>query len=276
MAHPIGEPSVQVNGVWSGMSPEGIQTFLGQMYHDAGVIPGNRASSTLVKGMTNWSYEVQPCAVFIWKAKSTRLGLVVPIDKVTLTVANPGGAARTDTIYVNVAGEVKVAQGTAAPAGTVVLDRRVIPAGAANTAASTSNWDVVYAVPTGASLGRLAYWQDPGGGASGTGRVVRYTKRFYVPSDRLVRIDLGTTIKSATSTPGAMHFEVIIDGTWTRHMRVAHTPTWNSQGLSWSTGISAGAHTVEVYTAGDGGGTWQYPTADALTEFSMWDMGVDD
>lgn len=278
MAHPIGLPSEQLpDGSWVGMTPEGIQRVIGQMYMSSGIVPGNR-TETRVKGTTGWSYQVPALSAFMWISYASRRGVLVPVEAESIPIPAPtGGASRTDVIYISLAGVVKVATGkTAAPEG-VVIDRMVIPAGATNTQGAVSNWDIQYAIPSGASLGRMAFWTDPGGGAAGTAAVRRYTKRFYLPSDRLFRIDLTSTIKAATPTgKGAMGVNVQIDGTWMRSMSCSYDNSWRTYGSTWSSGLSVGAHTVEVFTAWDTGDTYQLATGASATEFSLWDMGADD
>ena len=280
MGHPIGLPSEELaDGTWVGTTPEDVQLAIGQMYQNAGILPGDQAVSR-VKGTTGWSYAVPSLVAFIWTSRAARRAVLVPVEAETLPVSAPvGGAARTDTIYVGSDGVVKIAQGANAPGGAVVIDRMVIPAGATNTQGAVSNWDIVYAIPTGASLGRLAFWSSPGRTASNQTAVTVYTKRFFVPTDRLVRVDLNTTIRAAggaTGKSGRMAFGVRIDGGWARSLSAVYDHRYDTRSASWSTGVSGGSHTIEVWTQGCGGDPWEFTAGQASTEFSRWDMGVDD
>lgn len=280
MGFPIGLPSEQLpDGTWVGTTPEGIQRALGSMYSGPGVLPGNR-TATKASGTSGWAYKVPALTAFMWISHAERRGVLVPVEAETVPVSAPvGGAARTDTIYIDLDGVVKVAEGkTKAPAG-VTIDRMAVPAGATNTQGATSTWDTDYAIPAGASLGRLAYWQDPAGGAANQSKVTRYTKRIYVPSDRLVRVDLNTTIRAAggvTGTSGRMAFGVSINGVWSRSMSCVYGPYYDTRSASWSTGVSEGANEVTVWTEGYGGTAWEFAPGQAVTEFSLWDMGADD
>ena len=278
MGFPIGLPSEQLpDGSWVGTTPEGIQRALGNMYDSSGVLPGNR-TATKVSGTSGWAYNVPALTAFMWISYASRRGVLVPVEAETVPVSAPvGGASRTDTIYIDLDGVVKVAEGATSAPGGVTIDRMVIPAGAANTQGATSTWDTDYAIPAGASLGRLVYWSDPGGGAAGKSRTVRHTQRFHVPSDRLFRIDVTSTIKAATANgTGAMGMTISIDGTWVRSMSCAYDNAWRTYGASWSSGVTEGAHTIEIATAWDTGDTYQLATGQSRTEVSLWDMGVDD
>jgi len=246
------------------------------MYMNAGILPGNRVSSR-VEGTTAWSYKVPALTAFMWTSYASRQGVLVPVEAETIPVSAPvGGASRTDTIYIDLAGVVKVAEGkTSAPSG-VEIDRMVIPAGATNTRGAVSNWDIKYAIPTGASLGRLAYWAHPGSGTIKKPEVTHYTKRFYVPSDRLIKLDMGTTLKSAANAGGRAEFIVNIDGVWERRLACHHDANWRSYHGSWSTGVSVGEHTITVKTQGFGADDWTFNSSGFRTEFSLWDMGADD
>lgn len=276
MGFPIGLPSEeQPDGTWVGMTPEGIQRVLGNMYDTSGVLPGNRAE-TKVSGTSSWAYEIPSLAAFMWVSYADRKGLLVPVEAETIPVSAPvGGAARTDVIYVDSTGVVQVAEGRSSAPSGVTIDRMAIPAGASNTRGATSTWDTDYAIPAGASLGRLAHWADPGGGAAGTDRVTRHTQRFHVPSDRLLRVDVTSTIKSAVSSGrGGMGVILEIDGTWVRAMSCAYDDAWRTYGASWVAEVAEGAHTVEVITQWNTGDTYQLATGQSRTEVSVWDMGV--
>ena len=88
------------------------------------------------------------------------------------------------------------------PTGCTKIAEMRLPAGATSTANTTSNADVEYAVPYGASLGLLGSTQDttthdlkPD---SSTYTTVCSTK-FTVPTDRLIELDLNIAARSLKS-----------------------------------------------------------------------------
>lgn len=277
MGHPIGLPSEELaDGTWVGTTPEDVQLAIGQMYQNAGILPGNRATSR-VKGTSGWGYAVPSLVAFVWTSYAARRAVLVPVEADTLPVSAPsGGAARTDTIYVGSDGVVKIAQGSSAPGGAVVIDRMVIPAGATNTQGATSNWDIIYAIPTGASLGRLAHYDFPAAtwtGAKGKD-VVRYTKRFTVPTDRLVRVELSVSTKSVNSSTGWSAIGVEIDGTWRRALHATYSSDEETQSGTWTAELEAGAHTLTVFTVKFRGADFKTMPLASASEVNVWDAGV--
>src|SRR5699024_5281260 len=131
---------------------------LGSCYMNEGILPDG--GSVKVKGTSGWNYTVPAMTVFAYTSgASARRGVLIPIEQATIPVSAPtGGAKRTDTIYVEPdEGIVRVREGASTAPG-VIIDRVVIPASATNTQGISSNYDTVYAVPAGASLGRLVHW----------------------------------------------------------------------------------------------------------------------
>ena len=289
MAHPIGLPSEQLpDGSWVGMTPEGIQIAVGQMYHNAGVVPGDRAEAR-VKGTTSWAYAVPSLTAFVWTSLASRRAVLVPVEAETLPVSAPvGGAARTDTIYVRSDGVVRIAEGkTEAPGGSVVIDRMVIPAGATNTRGATSNWDIEYAIPAGASLGRLLHWDGTGTTQwTETMPTTRFTGRFSLPTDRVVRLEQIATLTTpdkAKNLPHYVAFTYKIDGSsWVKRAYFQADPTRQTRSVSMSIELPAGAHTLEVQTHirsfnGEQTGIdkiYVSESWDSALEMSLWDAGV--
>ena len=277
MGHPIGLPSEELaDGTWVGTTPEDVQLAIGQMYQNAGILPGNRATSR-VKGTSGWSYAVPSLVAFVWTSYAARRAVLVPVEADTLPVSAPtGGAARTDTIYVGSNGVVKIAQGSSAPGGAVVIDRMVIPAGATNTQGATSNWDITYAIPTGASLGQLVHWDIPAGTYSGaTGKdIIRHTKRFTVPTDRLVRVEISVSTQSTSSANGWSAIGVEIDGTWRRALHAAYDGREETRSAVWTAELPAGAHTLTVFTVHFAGTAFKTAPLASASEVNVWDAGV--
>lgn len=281
MGYPLGKAPVKVGEVptpdtmpvFQGTAPTDMQRIIGARYMASGVLANGGGT---VSGTSRMAYRVSPGAAFMWTDFEAKLGIEVPFDGVEVSTSPaPATGSRSDVIYVNSMGEVRVAQGaTKAPNG-VMLGRFIIPAGVTATQTVAPSVDRDYAILTGSTLGRLARWEDPGGGAAGTAEKTRFAGRFYLPSDRLVRIDLTSTLKAASSS-GAMVFIVELQnaaGTWRRQLNANFGGSWGTVSATWTTGTREGANTITVKTKGLAGGSWQF-TSTAPTEMSVWDAGV--
>lgn len=270
MAYPIGKAPL-ADG--TGTTPTEFQRWLGAQFHTSGIIPTEHGRVT-VTGTSSMAYRVSAGAVVLIDGNG--LGLGFGIEAQTLpTAAAPATGSRTDRIVMDRAGRVSVTQG-AAPAGGITLASFTVPAGVTSTAAAAQSFDRNFAIPAGGSLDRLAFWQDPGGGAATTTRKARHVSRFFLPSERLFEITLTTTIKSTTATAGSMAFDVTLtnrSGTWTRRMWVPHTPVWETRSAVWSGGATEGENTLTVYTQGISGGAWEFSHSQSVTELAMWDRG---
>lgn len=258
----------------TGTTPADMQRIIGAQYMNGGILPNGGLT---VEGTSSMAYKVNPGAAFMWTSHAARLGMLVPVEGTTVNTAPaPATGSRIDTVYVNGSGAVGVVQGTDIPSG-VAIARFTVPAGIVATSSAIMSIDRNFAIPTGASLGRLAHWRDPGGGAASPAESTKMVSRFHLPSDRLVEVRVSTTIKSATSTPGEMYFEAHLEssaGSVRRTMFVAHTPAWDSRSASWSFGTAEGANVLTVKTKGVSGGNWQFSKGDSTTEVSLWDQGV--
>lgn len=271
MGYPFPKPPL-ADG--TGTTPADMQRIVGAQYMNAGILPNGGLK---VVGTSSMAYKVEPGALFMWTSSSAKLGMLVPVDGVTVNTAPaPATGSRVDTLYVDGSGNVLVTQAETIPSG-VAIAKFTVPAGITATTAAQQSIDRYFAVPTGASLGRLAQWVDPGGGAAGVAETVRHTSRFFVPSDRLLRIDLTTTLRSAvSSSPGQMYVEVELrnaNGSWRRRMDVTHGAEWDTRSANWATGTREGENTLIVRTKGTGGGAWQFSSGGSVTELSVWDGG---
>lgn len=257
----------------TGTTPTDMQRIIGAQYMTSGILPNGGLT---VSGTSSMAYKVAAGAAFMWTSSAAKLGMLVPVDEVTVnTIPAPATGSRIDTVYVDGNGAVKVVQGTSIPSG-VAIARFTVPAGITATTSAQQSTDRDFAIGTGQSLGRLARWADPGGGAAGMAETVRHSSRFHLPSDRLLRFDLTSTLRSATATPGQMYIEIELqnaNGSWRRRMDVTHTREWDTRSANWSTGTREGTNTVIVRTKGTGGGTWEFSTGSSVTELSVWDGG---
>lgn len=276
MATPFGVPSTEVSpGVWEGTTPAGLRRIIGSSFMSSGLLADS--TTERVKGTSGWAYRVPAGAGFAWWPYNSREGILIPWEETTLNISAPsGGASRTDVIYVSGDGVLKVRQGaTAPPNSELVLDRMVIPAGASNASSATSNYDINWAIPAGGSLGRLASYEFPTGNAStAAGERVVYTKRFTVPSDRIVRVDLTTCLRSVNSSTGRGAVGITIDGTYRRSLYDTYDSGYNTTAASWSTTLAAGVHTISVWTEHVSGPGFRLATGATTTEMNVWDVGV--
>lgn len=260
----------------TGAQPQDLQRIIGAQYMNQGVLPNGGLT---VEGTSSMAYKVNSGAAFMWASKSSRLGMLIPVGETTVsTDPAPATGSRIDTVYVDDTGAVRVVQGTTVPNG-VAIARFTVPAGITATTAAQQSLDREFAIGTGQSLGRLTRWVDPGGGAASMSETVRHSSRFHMPSDRLLRFDLTTTLRSAMDSPGEMYIEVELqnaNGSWRRRLDVVHGPEWDTRSGNWSVGTREGANTMIVRTRGTGGGRWEFSTGASATELSVWDGGPDD
>jgi len=274
MGHPFGKAPL-ADG--TGTTPTDLQRVIGSMYMNSGLLPNGGGRSTGTSGM---AYKVDAGAAFMWTSSSAKLGMLVPFEATTVqTDAAPATGTRTDTIYVDGNGGVRIAIGsTSIPSGVKIAEWKV-PAGITATTSAQESVNRNFAIPAGATLGRLAQWKDPGGGRVGASQITRHTEQFALPSDRLIRVDLLTTIKSFTATAGTAEFEVSFThesgpGS-TRRMLAAHTPQWNTNSAIWSFVAREGLWTVTVKTKNYSGGDFIFGnSSDLLTEMNLWDVSV--
>lgn len=272
MGYPFGKAPL-ADG--TGTTPTDLQRIIGAQYASVGLLPdgGGRVSGT-----SSMAYAVTSGAAVMWTSKAARLAMVVPFEATTVqTDPAPATGSRVDTVYVDDGGAVRVAIGAeSAPAGTALLGRFNVPAGITATSGASERIDRDFAIGTGSSLGRMAHWRDPGGGAATMGESTKLVAEFPLPSDRLVEIRITTTLRSVAG-PGSMYFDLTLEspaGSVRRRLDVAHGPDWDTRSASWSFGTGEGTNTLTVVTKGTKGGAWQFSSGGSVTEVSLWDAGV--
>lgn len=262
----------------TGTTPTDLQRIIGAQYVSAGLLPNGGGTTT---GTSSMAYSVSAGACFMWTSKAAGLGMLVPFEATTVqTDPAPATGSRTDTVYVDANGAVRVAIGSASsPSSGVAIARWTVPAGITATTAASLSIDRDFAIPAGASLGRLAWYKHPTGGKGPATETTMHVGRFFLPSDRVLRADLTATLRSDTSTAGIAQFEVsILDASGagsSRALLAPHTTAWNTWGASWTFVASEGPRrailTAKVYS----GGGWRYASSsDFVTEFTVWDGGV--
>ena len=257
----------------TGTSPTDLQRIVGAQYVSSGILPNGGLT---VEGTSGMAYKVNPGACFMWVSWSSRLGMLVPVGGTTVnTLPAPSTGSRIDTVYVDGDGSVRVVQGSTIPGG-VAIARFTVPAGITATTAALPSIDRDYAITTGASLGRLARWEDPGGGSVGGNEVVRHSSRFYLPSDRMLRIDLTATVAAVAGEPaGAGVIKVDLDsGRWNRWMSFTYGASWDTKSAVFATAATEGTHTLTIRTMRVSGGAWRFGASPQVTECNLWDGGA--
>lgn len=256
----------------TGTTPTDMQRIVGAQYMSSGILPNGGLT---VEGTSTMAYKVNFGACFMWTSFASRLGMIVPVDATTVnTTAAPSTGTRTDTVYVDGDGAVRVVTGTSIPSG-VAIARFTVPAGITATTDATQSIDRKFAIATGANLGRLDFYRHPSSGVGATTEATLYAGRFNLPSDRIIRADFNVTIKSETATPGIANFTIEFTGGSKRTMMVAHTPEWNTFGTSFSFVASEGPQSFTIKSRPHSGGQWRYSySSDVATEFAVWDVGV--
>lgn len=261
----------------TGTTPTDLQRIIGAQYVSSGLLPSGGGA---VSGTSGMAYAVEAGAAFMWTSFAARLGMLVPFEATTVqTDPAPATGSRTDTVYVDGDGAVRVAIGTKSIPSGVAISRWTVPAGITATTAAAQSIDRNFAISAGASLGRLAWYRHPGSGRGATTESTLYAGRFNLPSDRLMRVDLTTTIRSDTATEGIAMFQVSFAdengaGSY-RSLLAPHTSSWNTWGAAWTFTASEGPWTVTLESRVYSGGAWRYASSsDIVTEMTVWDSGV--
>lgn len=263
-------PDVQGNGA----TENDLRRIVGAQYMNQGILPNGGLA---VSGRSDMSYLVESGAAFMWTSQSERLGVLVPVETVTIpTEAAPASGSRTDSIYMLRDGIPRVTSG-APPSTGVLLGKFIIGAGVTSTRAGQKTIDREYAIATGASLGRLAHWDIPGGNWTGEEGVdvLRYSEQFQVPSDRLVRVDVSASARSSATGDGWTALGIEIDGDYRRALHMVHTSdAERTYSATWTADLSEGTHTLTVFTRQFKGAALKTAPNASASEVNLWDAGV--
>lgn len=266
-----------------GTSEQDLQRIVGAQYHTSGILPTGGCE---VEGTSGMAYEVSPGAIVLHYGDG--LALMHAVEGQTiLTPPAPATGSRVDRIAMDRDGFVRVVEGPA-PAGGITLRTFTVPAGITATEdAQASDFDRNYAIPAGASLGRLHAYHDPANNVVGKkGEVQKGFGEFELPSDRLVRFDLTHCVSALQNdTPGvdsaAVRWRVYIDDLLelSFHTRA----TWRNPQvnfMSFTTLLREGSHRVHYMqdqTEGMDSGFVMHKGGDGAypgMRFEVWDAGV--
>lgn len=230
MVHPWPLPEVrdEAGNIVKATTPVDLQRIVGAQFVANGILSGLD-----VVGTSSMTYQVSAGAAFMWKSSSSRLGMLVPVEATTISAPDaPATGSRVDTIYVNGDGQVGRVTGTAIPSG-IAIARFNVPAGVTSTSGAQLRIDRDWAIPYGASLGRLHRFHDPANGVWGNVAPMKLGDgQFELPSDRLVDFRLTWTASAEPAgtdqrTWGVARWFVYVEGPTTARF----STNWHYQGI---------------------------------------------
>lgn len=277
-------------------TPQDMQLIIDAQYQNAGILTG-----AYIGLRSDLKVDVYDGAVVMkW---NNRGSVLVPVYRQTITLDPPPATGDvTVSFYVeqadtatSKAASVVMTTG-AVPAGRVVLDKILVPAGATKTSACTRVWDRQYAMHSQSTLGSLSVAVDQGGDVRKKGtKYKKCQQRFTVDTDREVNVKLSITagrtnasgvssIGTVAGTAGSLRYSLFIDDELVKTFEVGIDRRWTTVQVEAMHTVTRGAHTAHVVSewADDGdmttntfwvvrwGGTQKFP-GDALTIF---DAGV--
>lgn len=242
----------------NGTTPEDIQRIIAAQYMNAGIIDGAD-----VRGTASMSYTVTAGAVIL--DTGADMAVMVPVPATTVaTTAAPATGSRTDTVYVkqNLPGSdassmavVGVTSG-AAPSNSIVLAKFTINAGMTSTSGANQTHNRKFAVPVGASLGRLhRYSPAASSAAQPNGVTTRGAGRIYVPTDRDIEIDMVSTVRAAHEDGsrnnegiGSVMYKFYVDGQHVKSWERRYDRMYETKQFSFIHALTEGEHTVHYTT----------------------------
>jgi len=223
--------------------------------------------------------------------------------------AGDGTYARIDSVYLlantgtpDNAVHCGVVQGTPAaspsaptlPAGALLLQQMLVPAGASKTSSASANGSQNYAIPYGGSLGRLAYAKVTGDYTIPEDKQwhSQVSATFRVPTDRLVTVEWkacttvgtsGTSADDANANMGSYYLQLLVDGNVINEINSAIGVKADEitsfrydyvSTTSYDVNVTAGTHTVLARVYGNKG-HWTYPvTFKNGRQIKVMDRGV--
>lgn len=180
---------------------------------------------------------------------------------VTALVAQPS-VSRTDVIYVDADGAVKVGtEGAVNESTVIVIDRMVAPAGMTQTNQATRKYKRNYALPYGATLGWLGTWAHIGSGEVPKANTTICDFGIWVPTDRWVDIYVQQSIHGTVDYGlpdsdsrklawGAMAYKVFVDNVLLQAFEIEYTRFRSSHShVIWAVNTDQGEHRIRVERA---------------------------
>lgn len=249
-----------VNGIpLGGTTPEVLQQILAAQYVNTptnpiiggGYVTGNGGLTYNVSAGVGLMKTGFGAMMLSWAAGQTRL------------VQTPS-TTRTDVVVVDASGQIDVlVESSFDESKYIVLDRRILPAGATATSRSTTDRRRNYAIPYGGNLGWFgAYVEIRSGIVPRPERMVEMP--FWVPTDRRVDFYIehaifGRTRPNDTGPEywpdsdarwlgvGACRYQVFLDNVPIRTHELGYDRTYGGRGFQiWAVDVLQGEHKLRV------------------------------
>lgn len=240
-----------------GTSDTDIRRILGALY-----APGLVSGGKITRSSSTFTYSVAAGVAIVQDTVGQNVAM--PFDAAVLTPAAALGP-RTDIVYAaqryptddnnSSDSSVYVGVGQTVPPRAVVLGRFVFAAASANSAAGAIAENIKYSIPYGGTLGVLHNALDTRNGdwpeAVGT-TTYSHNGTFYVPTDRLLRLEISAAISTADNLPHNENapieavFQPQINNVticqWVQYV----SRSWSTYYFSYVFRIAAGTHTTRL------------------------------
>lgn len=222
--------------------------------------PGLISGGLVTRSASAMTYTVSAgVAAFPIVTGSNPQTVLGPIPSATVNTTAPTSGTRIDVVYarqrtVGIEGDpnIVIEVGPSLPANSVLLDSFIVSYTNTNTNATVRQGNIKYSIPYGASLGLLANRVSTFSG-NFTVTATDVTGSFYLPTDRLVRVTLTTSL----SASGAYRFDnaKYCEAGYDFYFDDLKYFAWSSQGLhqAWAETsftelkeLSAGVHTYKT------------------------------
>ena len=274
-----------------GTTDTDMRKIIAAQWESTGVIDG-----LAVTGTTSLCYAVAAGVAVCSKGAGDGKTLAYFAGGLTATVAaNSSGSPRIDCIWITshdaTQGDsdnlvtIGVTQGTASatptaptiPTYATLLAEMLVPAGATTTANATQAASVGYAIPYGASLGRIGY------GANTQTIDQNWDSTWYlqaaasvaVATDRLVEVDFDARASVDSGTDASSYYvKVQVDGVDVTDGldEMPVFDVWVRNRITFPLTLQAGSHVIAVHAKANTGKTrftWQ-----GVRQVSVYDRGV--
>ncbi|WP_288266296.1 hypothetical protein [uncultured Bifidobacterium sp.] len=299
---------VQPDSNGNGVTPEVHRQIIAAQWQNTGVIDGLG-----VTGRSDLRYNVAAGVAVCSKGAADGKTLAYwPGGQTAAVAAGDASNPRVDAIWITAHNPkigdadnqvvVGVTQGTPAanpvappiPAGCTPIMAMRVPANATATSSATKIWTTYYALPYGASLGKLGEnWdrRDMTGDKTVKKYYFEQPITFTLPTDRMVELQFKVNLSSATATSWddtthrtewAVGFQIDDNDLDHSCANFVSFGAWETHETSYITAVSAGTHTARLRTWLQNGGApvFHYNPStdnkDALwcgRRFIVWDRG---
>lgn len=233
--------------------PEDFQRWLGQPVINLNRCPIGGGGA--VSGRSDLAFDVASGLGYI----PTSFGAQVITWAALTTSAVTPPATGSVTVYVWVAADGQVSTGTTRPpAAHILLDGKVIAAGATSTAGAPSVVDRIYALRLDSTLPDFdSAVESPAHGTliSAT-ESTAFDRRFALPTDRRVAIEVATAVTTnkaeydtndqASAFPGSLWLRLLVDGAERGSVEVPYDRMFALRTVSFELDLTFGAHTYQV------------------------------